>query len=830
MGHTIRRLAAAGVTALALGAGCGDPAVKQGALQAGVAEAPLDIPVGTPLAGYTFRMLGISRPDRRDSPFAPVFPPSAGVHTPPSAKVIWLHNDDHHLVLVKIDVCYIADHVVEDVEDALSEQLDQDLHGQVMIAASHTHQGYGAWDAHLTYFLGGDQHHPEVDARLVHTITETAVAAWESREPAAIGMGWAVDWDPDDRVYRDRRGENNDLAMWGTPGELTGKDPHLHVARIDRADGTPLAMTVTFGIHGIAVGEDSPMASTEASGQIEQALEEQFERPVLVMHLQGSGGDASPAGRGARFEKLEDAGRSAVGPIMALYDSIETAQADLAIETSAAREPQSLDAIRVSRDGAVDFRYDPTKRPDGVVYNEDGSIRSPLEEYNPVNGSAFCGSESPQLPGRVVSVDTFPYTSCVVVDDMLGLIDGTFPAATGHAVAPIPASTTARTAAVRLGPLPVRDVDGTVHNETISAAFFPGEPTAIYGEQFRRRAAQTWGDRRAWMVGYAQDHEGYLLVPEDWLVGGYEPNINLWGPLQGEYLMERVLDRGVLELGDGAHQPWEPETPAPIAIDRRRAVDGVPERTPSAGTRITEVPEEPPLWTPDDVPVALETPSRVPRVQGLVQLAWQGGDPRVDRPVVTLEHQVDGEWTAVLTRSGRPLTDRHADILLAWTPDPLKTEDAPDGDRNHRWWAEWQAVSHWHDPAGLPEGNYRLVARGQHFTGDETAWPWSTTPYEVTGDAFVVEPASLAVVEVEGGVEVWLPGPEHGFRQIAQGGAAAGENPVETLDFIEVDGAVVPVTPEVRGARLFVPLDLGDANTVRVGDTYGNVGSLDRSD
>ena len=30
----------------------------------------------------------------------------------------------------------IADHVVEDVEDALSEQLDQDLHGQVMIAAS----------------------------------------------------------------------------------------------------------------------------------------------------------------------------------------------------------------------------------------------------------------------------------------------------------------------------------------------------------------------------------------------------------------------------------------------------------------------------------------------------------------------------------------------------------------------------------------------------------------------------------------------------------------------------------------------------------------------
>ena len=36
------------------------------------------------------------------------------------------------------------------------------------------------------------------------------------------------------------------------------------------------------------------------------------------------------------------------------------------------------------------------------------------------------------------------------------------------------------------------------------------------------------------MVGYAQDHEGYLLLAEDWLVGGGdEPGINVWGPLQG---------------------------------------------------------------------------------------------------------------------------------------------------------------------------------------------------------------------------------------------------------------------------------------------------------
>lgn len=817
-----RLLAVSLLTALVA---CGPPRVEPGELTAGTAERPLDIPLGTPLAGYTARYVGVGRPDRRQSPFAPNFAPTGGVHTTPTAKVIWLHDATHHLVLVRLDVCYLADHVVEDVEAALSERLDLDLGGQVMIAASHTHQGWGSWDAHLTYFLGGDQHHPELDDRLVQSITDAAVQAYEAREPAAIGMGWAKDWDPDDRVYRDRRGNNNELAVWGTPGEATGKDPFLHVTRIDRLDGSPLAMTVTFGIHGIAVGEDSPMASTEASGQVEHAVEAAFDTPVTVMHLQGSGGDASPAGRGARFEKLEDVGRNAVGPILEVWDRIPTTDA-IALETSTGREPQDLDAITVTRDGTVDWRYAPGRRPDGVLYDESGALMSPFEEFQAPNGAAFCGSDSAPLPLPVVSADTFPYTSCVLADGMVDFIDQSFDAATGRAVSPIPSTTTARTAAVRLGPLPVVDIDGTVHDETISAGFFPGEPTALFGEQFRRRAGATWGDRRAWLVGYAQDHEGYLLIPEDWMVGGYEPSINAWGPLQGEYLMERVLERGALELGDGRHQPWEPEEAAPIAIDRDRVVPGTPEPTPDAGTRITTAPteDEVPLWTPDDLPVDLVIPDEVPRAQGLVQIAWQGGDPRVDRPVVHLERQRDGAWVPATTRSGEPITDRYGDILIAWTPDPLSAEDGP---RSHRWWAVWQAVSHWHEPVGLPLGTYRLRIEGQHWTGTESAWPWTASPYEVVSDAFEVVPGALAVQAVEGGVEVWLPGPEHGYRQLAQGGRADGENPVGEDFVVEVDGAVVePDVTERRQARTFVALDLDGVTEVVVTDAWGNVGRL----
>lgn len=808
------------VVGLALG--CGDPRVKDGAPVAGVAEAPLDIPLGTPMAGYTARVVGVGRPDGRTSPFATEFSPSAGVQTTPTAKVIWLHNDDHHLVLVRLDVCYLADHVVEDVEAALSERLDMDLAGQVMIAASHTHQGWGGWDAHATYFLGGDLYQPELDARLVNSIVEASVEAWEGREEVALGVGWARDWDPDDRVYRDRRGVNNDLALFGEPGEATGKDPHLHVMRLDRTDGSPLAMTVTFGIHGIAVGEDSAMLSTEASGQIERALEAQFDEPVMVMHLQGSGGDASPAGQGERFEKLEDVGRKAVDPILALYEGVETSAAPFDLEISNGREPQNLDDIVVTRDDTLDWRYDPGKRPDGEVFDDSGVPLSPFEEFNAEAGAAFCGQDSAPLPLPTVSADVPQYSSCVKAEGMVTFLEGTFGLEDGAIGAPIPSTTTARTAAIRMGPLPVRDVDGSVSDEIVHVGLFPGEPTAMFGEQFRRRAETSWGAERAWMVGYAQDHEGYLLLPEDWLSGGYEPSINVWGPLQAEYLMERVLERGAVELGDGRHQRWEPEGPAPVALDRSLRDTGQPEVTPEAGTRLTEAPEVP-LWTPDGMVVDLTDRAELPRVQGLVQLAWQGGDPRVDRPVVELQTEEGGEWVAVTTRSGRPITDAFADILLTWSPDPLRADEAEAGQRTHRWWAAWQAVSHFEDPAGLPLGRYRLVARGQHFTGSEDVWPWTTTPYEVVGEPFEVVPASLAVEAVEGGVAVWLPGPADGFRQVAIGGAASGENPVTEPLVVEVDGVEVDASVvRVDGVRTV--LDVPEGAEVRVEDAYGNVG------
>ena len=88
------------------------------------------------------------------------------------------------------------------------------------------------------------------------------------------------------------------------------------------------------------------------------------------------------------------------------------------------------------------------------------------------------------------------------------------------------------------------------------------------------------------MVGYAQDHEGYLLLAEDWLVGGGdEPGINVWGPLQGEYLMEQTLKMASSVLMNAIREPADPAGKwSPMEYPFTPLLDEQPDVTPLAGT------------------------------------------------------------------------------------------------------------------------------------------------------------------------------------------------------------------------------------------------------
>ncbi|MEC9391290.1 MAG: neutral/alkaline non-lysosomal ceramidase N-terminal domain-containing protein [Myxococcota bacterium] len=821
---------------------CGDKAepertpvyLQAGAPLAGVAEVDIDFPIGAPLGGYSNRCEYLGRSgtvDNRRNPYTQAWSSSAGIQTRARAQALWLNNGDQDFVLLKADVIYAYDALVREVERRLEAATGRAMNGRVVVSSSHTHNAPANYSDQYHFYLGGDRYNEEIFQRFVESLVTVALEAFESMEPAAIGMGIRDDWDPDDAVYADRRVENDTLQVWDDRPAGEHKDPRLWVLRVDTAAGEPLGVFYNFAIHGTVLGSDNAMVSTDASGHIEYAVADRFDTPVVVAHLQSSTGDATPRGVDQGYARLESLGELAADSIVDLWSQTPTNTQPIVLESVTHSIPEGLEKIRVTRDGTVDWYYPPYqmgKVIDGEIYNEDGSIRSPLDEFNAEFGGAFCGYDDPLIAAGTIGVNVYPYDGCMQVELVSWVIAGVFGLPADSIPLPLPSSTTAMTSSSRIGPMDILQPDGTVSTDDAFFGFFPGEVTEMFTEQYMRRAAAEVGADNVFTIGYAQDHEGYLLIPEDWLVGGYEANINVWGPLQAEHIMEGNLSMMQTHLRTNLLEPQDPNGEFPdLEYEQRDLPIQVPDETAAAGTAVTALPED--MWVPLEVTVTVQPDPVLARVQGLAQFAWHGGDPAVDLPHVVLERFEDEAWNPVTTFSGRVVTDTLPDIITAHTPDPLYPWDAA---QSHVWWAAWQPVSHGGDRVDVPVGTYRLHVYGHVYSGSEDSWPFTKTEYEIASEPFEVVPASITIEPSTGGFMASLRAPEFGYRLIDLEGSSMGHNPVRdaALSWVMADGSIVPseLVGEVGDQRThFEGAPPSDAVAVEVTDVHGNSGLLE---
>ena len=785
----------------------GGPIVA-GTVLAGVGEAPLDLPVGTPLGGYTARtqLLGsYNAPDNRRSPHAKAFVPSAGVQTRPLVRALYLKAGTEPVVIVKADLCVAYDRLVFDLERELTRAGLMSARGRVIVSASHTHAGYGTYQGVFHLALGFDRFQEEQYQRLLKSMVTAATMAVTSAAPAKLGAGVWDGWDDKDEIYSDRRGEDNLLK--GKDGKPVGphKEQRLLVLRVDDLAGKPLALLNSFPMHGTTSDAENPLASGDSTGHVELALEEQFDSKVLVMHLQGPAGDASPRGRGGLghcdgskdlctdFARMEALGVLAAPRIMDLWKSITTsATAELEVVTRSVKNGRS---IRVRGD-MVYSPFVPEAEIDGspaAIFNADGSAKSPITQFNVPNSAALCGDKKPVLPVEgIPGAKGAPYGSCAEVGAASKFIASLLKVDAPEQ----PNCETTRTTltALRLGAVPVTrrklDMGGTPvdehGSETLLLVTMPGEPVSQLADLLRDRSPA--GADRTFVIGYSQGHVGYLLGVENWLLGGYEPSINIYGPLEGEWLMERALDLAKLAMtperedaeasGEAAPQPG-------ARFDRLRFVPGtaasVPiNRSPLLGPVTEALPKSLYMRLKSSLPVAAQPDPLVKRVTGRATFVFYGGDPEEGTPEVVLQREDYGKpgvFADVLTRSGRPVGSRGRDILLTYTPSPV---DAELGKVVANLWAvEWQAVG-WEriERQGLqaaldvPIGRYRFSVKGVS----------RGVPYSLQSNVFGVDPtralqitATLTGSQVKG--RVAYPGAK-GYRLLWLDGPSDGDVPV----------------------------------------------------
>ncbi|MFK7988426.1 MAG: neutral/alkaline non-lysosomal ceramidase N-terminal domain-containing protein [Sandaracinaceae bacterium] len=790
--------------------------VESGSLEAGVAEIAMDVPLGATLGAYTGRSEGTGRegflpaPDERRTRLGESFAPSVGIETIPRIKVLALRAGGETVLLIKIDLASSYQGFVHDLE----AELGATFSGKVIIASSHSHSSFGNYSGHGALAVGFGQFRQTVYDMMLAQLVSTSQAAIDNLQPARIGFALNDGFDPDDRVNRDRRPENDDLAGGSQD------DDDLYMVRVDAMDGTPMAMIPVFGIHGTVHGGRNVLASTDSIGGLERVLEESFDENVMVMHLQGAGGDVSPAGMGVvdctdrsfchDYGRPETIGLAAVDEIRAAYDAAgEDMEEELALEMITRTVPLGPDWTTFTvRDGELEYApWDGTTESDGRIFADDGSVLSPIDEFNAPFGAALCGTGDLgfRIPRSSLAGSQNPdlrdsaYFFCNRIENATRIIELTVGVELGEA--PVCGTTQTTLTALRMGDWML--------------ATLPGEPTTLLVDHLREispmPAAQTI------VVGYAQDHGGYLLRPEDWLSGGYEPSITFWGPLEGEYVAEQSA-----ALMNAAMTP-ERENGNEAGIDRIATPmvdDGIPlDNAQDVGTVPAALPEYL-LTRLFNRPPSVQPATSVERIQ-TVYFTFIGDDPIRGTPRITLQRETEdpGVYEDVLRSSGRPVMD--GDLLLTWTPNPIFREEGTP--RTHYYTVEFQAAAPMgmpdleavQDRVGLPLGNYRFRVEAP--------------TYELTSDPFEVTPATLIANSSASGADLSVTlGVENanGFRLLDRQVRSNLLVPLRSAAImVAVDGAdATEITTDADGT-LTVP-GAASASSVVLTDRFGNTATV----
>lgn len=718
-----------------------------------MAREELDIPVGVPQGGYGARYAkipllslvlgggGIRLPDDRDSPYAEGFFPTIGMLTRPNAKCLALElrkdGTVQRLVLCRVELTFVTDLLRRRVLEIVKRETGLDLDKSLLLSATHTHS-IGARFWRLPYFsdIGSDTFHPEIFERIAWSIARTVTTALKAPQPARIGAGIWKDFDPQDSLCVDRRGINNAMDIvdnrlpWhvdeagklvpdGNPdGKI--KDDQLAVLRVDKSDGSPLALVFNFPVHPTTFPPDNLFMSSDTSGAIENQVELSFSTPVVAMHIQSTAGDMEPElVHGHPPVLLEQQGQRGAEKILKLYEQTPTGDS-----------PEAF--LSFSRDIRQDYEL--------LGYP---SALPAFAEFDAEFGAAQCAVVFPNDPYYCLSRPTLhlpPFGLAPAIGNVVSFfLCLWFDACSGDwaedVIVPLNPEGppyeqppeifhVQHAAAVLKGILrTLVSRDGQLMDRQPADLLLlgiPGEPTTPFGWQCKGALANLLqgtgyrtGPEEILIWGYTQDYFGYLLTPEDWLAGGYEISINLWGPFWGEHI-GKATEELALDLALG-RQPAESSAPQyePIVLET------IPPQTSPPPEIVLE---------PHDSERFAAAEAR-----------WKGGDPGVDRPRVLLQKQnAAGEFETVRKTNGLPLDDAGPEIALLYRDE-------------HEWSAYWEV------PWDFPAGTYRLLVEGEIYTGGDPALEppyYPSSPYGLASQPFQVSAADP--FPVRNGL--WTPG------------------------------------------------------------------------
>ncbi|MCX7943641.1 MAG: neutral/alkaline non-lysosomal ceramidase N-terminal domain-containing protein [Deltaproteobacteria bacterium] len=621
-------------------------------LKVGYGYAYLDVPVGVSMAGYGARK-------GPKTPYNKELGGSTGFWDRPTVKAVVFDNGVERIVYVRNGLGWSQDYLISGIAKELEKRFSENYIDKILMSSSHSHS-YPARFWHLLPemglgVLGHDKFNKEIWERCVKSHADAIEMAIKNMVPARLGYILDDNFDPGDYITRNRRQES-----------MPFKDKRSAIIKVEydggEHDGKILAVIMRYGSHATHMQDtlmtgDAPIAAEMIS---EEVLSSKLGYFVPVVYMNGDAGNTAPAGDKNPDGKV--VGRKDIHQIQAIGYYVAKYILD---RLPLVKTKNDIELEMVTKRIPFSRKYLGYKDNEFFKYEEG----KPIPYYL---GAFQCCVE---------------YKAGGYKDGELGcLLETSFL----NYNRPVYQFTKSRLAAANLGGLYLVSVNG--------------EPSAQYGD-YVVKELKNKGMKDVITVGFSMDHHLYILLRDEWLLGGYESSMSIWGFKNGEYIAKESIELASQLLTpekENNHNNLKPEW--------------------------WEDNEQPvvPLAAKEKPAFFVNPPASVVRTD-IVLAKWHGGHPGVDNPVIYLQKKNGGNFEDVKFAGGISYTDTHFHMIVEFLG-------------NYKDNADWQLK--WEEKVSFDTGIYRFKVKGNYIdTNGKKA------PYEIYSQEFVYKVVENLLIE-----------------------------------------------------------------------------------
>lgn len=215
---------------------------------------------------------------------------STGVHDSIYHRVTVMDDGLVRFVLVSSDICLVSPSEYDRVAALMNERLGVPPEN-FWWSVTHTHSAPEVGPPGLAEAFLADRYTHQYDQHYTNQTTEKlleAVAnAIENLEPARLSVGWGH---ANANINRRARRANGETYLGLNPDLPV--DRRIGMLRIDKQDGSPIALIANYAMHGTVIGGECTLISGDGPGVVTDYVERKTGATMLFIN--GAAGNIAP--------------------------------------------------------------------------------------------------------------------------------------------------------------------------------------------------------------------------------------------------------------------------------------------------------------------------------------------------------------------------------------------------------------------------------------------------------------------------------------------------------------------------------------------------------